>query len=130
MAQATFEQWEMAYIEDINTLRVLINGEHLLNLTNSNMESFLETFQTMESENLFLELSVQPMIQQVVGDDTFDEETFEYIEGNFNYKLSDADLTEFHAGDDEELDLEFDSMRDAMNLYNSVLEHPAAEYIL
>lgn len=129
MAQATLEQWETTFNEKTNTLRVLINGEYLLELTTSNMESFLGSIENMENEELPVAVPIQPMIQQVIGEDTFDEDTFEYIEGEFNYKLSDDDLSAFHAGPVEELELEFDSMRDAMNLYNTILLHPASEYI-
>ena len=130
MAQATLEQWETTYNEKTSSLRVLINGEYLLDLTTFNMESFLGAIEKMENEGMPIIVPVQPMIQQVLGEDILDEDTFEYTEGEFNYKLSDNDLTEFYAGSFEELELEFDSMRDALNLYNSILDHPASEYIV
>ncbi|MBC9705965.1 MAG: hypothetical protein H9W81_13535 [Enterococcus sp.] len=129
MAQATLEQWETSYNEKSNTLRVLINGEYLLNLTDSSVEKFLNSIEAMESEDAPILVPVQPMSPQTAEEDIFDEETFEYIEGKFNYTLSDDDLSEFFAGEHEELELEFDSLRDARNLYNAILDHPASEYI-
>ncbi|MBC9705968.1 MAG: hypothetical protein H9W81_13550 [Enterococcus sp.] len=132
MDKVLLGSWLIQYNGSKNALRVLINDEYLLDITEEKIDAVLEILENYTEGKDIEPLWVQPMVrQELISSYEYYTEDGEPEEvSNLNYDIGADKLSAFYVGSLKEVRLDFSDIGDAKNFFRDIWEHPAMEWII